>query len=236
MGERYKLIKLLGHGSFSSVCLALDAFTDEKVCRMQCPTLHTRCSALPNNSLESRPCMCWRMRAAPGSATHIICASPSVAEVMHAALKRMPDALSSLKQDAGWICILWRRTASIHVSLPPAVLQVALKRIPDVLSSPEQAKRVLREVCILRRLKHPFLINLRDAFTQPSTCGKPLCLSQQALPFGTQIVLPLRSSQTALRSRTYSMLHSVRKHQFCHASVNLESKADACACRAQAHG
>ena len=61
------------------------------------------------------------------------------------------------------------------------MLQVALKRIPDVLSSPEQAKRVLREVCILRRLKHPFLINLRDAFTKPSTCGKPLCFSQTAL-------------------------------------------------------
>jgi mitogen-activated protein kinase 1/3 len=52
------------------------------------------------------------------------------------------------------------------------IVQVALKRIPDVLSSPEQAKRVLREVCILRRLKHPFLINLRDAFTRPATCGK----------------------------------------------------------------
>jgi len=50
---------------------------------------------------------------------------------------------------------------------------VALKRIPDVLSSPEQAKRVLREVCILRRLRHPFLINLRDAFTRPSSSGAP---------------------------------------------------------------
>ena len=98
---------------------------------------------------------------------------------------------------------------------------MALKRIPDVLSSPEQAKRVLREVCILRRLRydtrplrvfllhsvyflsgpayaypdhctcrvrvirrpfsertsisggrrHPFLINLRDAFTRPSSSG-----------------------------------------------------------------
>lgn len=57
-------------------------------------------------------------------------------------------------------------------------MQVALKRIPDVLSSPEQAKRVLREVCILRRLKHPFLINLRDAFTRPATCGKHLFPAQ----------------------------------------------------------
>ena len=51
-------------------------------------------------------------------------------------------------------------------------LQVALKRIPDVLSSPDQAKRVLREVCILRRLRHPFLINLLDAFTRPASSGK----------------------------------------------------------------
>ena len=49
--------------------------------------------------------------------------------------------------------------------------QVALKRIPDVLASPEQAKRVLREVCILRRLRHPFLINLRDAFARPASSG-----------------------------------------------------------------
>lgn len=50
-------------------------------------------------------------------------------------------------------------------------LQVALKRIADVLSSPDQAKRVLREVCILRRLRHPFLINLRDTFTRPASSG-----------------------------------------------------------------
>ena len=54
-----------------------------------------------------------------------------------------------------------------------APAQVALKRIPDVLSSPEQAKRVLREVCILRRLHHPNLINLRDAFTRPASSGAP---------------------------------------------------------------
>ena len=95
--------------------------------------------------------------------------------------------------------ILWRHRDSSRVSSAPAVvLQVALKRIPDVLSSPEQAKRVLREVCILRRLKHPFLINLRDAFTQPSTCGKPLCLSQPALSYGAHIMLPLCSPTDGL--------------------------------------
>jgi mitogen-activated protein kinase 1/3 len=51
--------------------------------------------------------------------------------------------------------------------------QVAIKRIPDVLASPDQAKRVLREVAILRRLAHPNVISLRDAFTRPSATGTP---------------------------------------------------------------
>lgn len=51
--------------------------------------------------------------------------------------------------------------------------QVAMKRIPDVLASPEQAKRVLREVAILRRLQHQNVIGLRDAFTRPSATGAP---------------------------------------------------------------
>ena len=46
-----------------------------------------------------------------------------------------------------------------------------MKRIPDVLSSPEQVKRVLREVCILRRLSHPFIISLLDAFVKPAAQG-----------------------------------------------------------------
>lgn len=51
------------------------------------------------------------------------------------------------------------------------LLQVAIKRIGDVLNSPDQAKRVLREICILRRLRHPNIIGLRDAFSRPSTTG-----------------------------------------------------------------
>ena len=50
-------------------------------------------------------------------------------------------------------------------------MQVAVKRIPDVLSSPEQVKRVLREVCILRRPSHPFVISLLDAFVKPAAQG-----------------------------------------------------------------
>lgn len=35
---------------------------------------------------------------------------------------------------------------------------VALKRVADVLCCPMLAKRVLREVCIMRRLSHPYVI------------------------------------------------------------------------------
>ena len=48
---------------------------------------------------------------------------------------------------------------------------VALKKVADVLSSQEAARRVLREICILRRVAHPAVIALRDAFVAPSTRG-----------------------------------------------------------------
>lgn len=54
-------------------------------------------------------------------------------------------------------------------------VQVALKRIPDVLNNAENAKRVLREVCILRRLSHPHIISLRDVFLKPSSTGEAWC-------------------------------------------------------------
>ena len=49
--------------------------------------------------------------------------------------------------------------------------KIALKRIGDVLHSVEQAKRVLREIAILRRTSHPNLIAFRDCFIRPSVTG-----------------------------------------------------------------
>ena len=37
VGERYQLQKLLGHGSFSSVCMAIDTFTSDKVLSLSFP-------------------------------------------------------------------------------------------------------------------------------------------------------------------------------------------------------
>lgn len=49
--------------------------------------------------------------------------------------------------------------------------QVALKKIENVGRSSENARKVLREVCILRRLQHPHIITLHDVFWQPSPTG-----------------------------------------------------------------
>ncbi|KXZ53096.1 hypothetical protein GPECTOR_8g87 [Gonium pectorale] len=51
-------------------------------------------------------------------------------------------------------------------------MQVALKRVGDVFASPDYAKRVLREVCIMRRLEHPNIVRLKDVFLKPSPTGK----------------------------------------------------------------
>lgn len=48
---------------------------------------------------------------------------------------------------------------------------VALKRVADVLSSRDAARKVLREVCILRRVAHPAVVWLRAAFVRPGTRG-----------------------------------------------------------------
>eukprot|EP00958_Prasinococcus_capsulatus_P008681 scaffold853_cov386-Prasinococcus_capsulatus_cf.AAC.22 len=50
---------------------------------------------------------------------------------------------------------------------------VAVKRIPNVMQSLTHAKRVLREVCILRRMHHTNIICLYDVFVQPSSTGTP---------------------------------------------------------------
>lgn len=60
--------------------------------------------------------------------------------------------------------------------------KVAIKRIPDTLASPEQAKRVLREVAILRRLQHAHVIGLRDAFTRPSATGRSRYIGGELVP------------------------------------------------------
>jgi len=62
----------------------------------------------------------------------------------------------------GEVCLAWDTELEAHV---------ALKKVPNVLQSHEYAKRVLREVCILRRVRHPNIIALLDAFLKDSSAG-----------------------------------------------------------------
>lgn len=49
---------------------------------------------------------------------------------------------------------------------------VALKRVPNVLADHRQAKLVLRELAVLRRVRHPNVLQLRSAFLRPSSVGQ----------------------------------------------------------------
>ncbi|WIA12477.1 hypothetical protein OEZ85_012512 [Tetradesmus obliquus] len=68
---------------------------------------------------------------------------------------------------------------------------VALKRIPDVLLNSENAKRVLREVCILRRLEHPHIIGLKDVFLKPSSTGRYMYRKGALVPTSLDLYLAL---------------------------------------------
>lgn len=124
IGTRYSLVRVLGYGSFSSVCLAVDEATGEQVGALYPPAQRVQ-------------------RRSPSAAPLLRCFPPPAHAVQ--ARPRAPA---------------------------PPRLQVALKRVADVLQSPEHTRRVLREVCILRRLRHPNLISIRDAFVRPSATGQ----------------------------------------------------------------
>ncbi len=167
VGERYQLVKLLGSGSFSSVCSALDAVTSE-----QARTRRAHACACRSPGVTARLVTRWpwfggagrqQRRRQVGQGGRWPCLAGAGIYISTCGAPAEPGALGRRQRAA--------RAARRADRAPLA--QVALKRIPDVLSSPEQAKRVLREVCILRRLRHPFLINLRDAFTRPSSSGAP---------------------------------------------------------------
>ncbi|KIZ01795.1 hypothetical protein MNEG_6170 [Monoraphidium neglectum] len=69
--------------------------------------------------------------------------------------------------------------------------KVAVKRIPNVLDSLENAKRVLREVCILRRMDHPGIISLKDVFLRPASSGRFVYRKGQLVPTSLDLYLAL---------------------------------------------
>jgi mitogen-activated protein kinase 1/3 len=69
------------------------------------------------------------------------------------------------------VCLAWDKKHGV---------EVALKRVADILRDCENAKRELREICIMRRLRHNSLVSLKDVFTAPSQTGS-FTLSNGAL-------------------------------------------------------
>jgi len=85
-----------------------------------------------------------------------------------------------------------RRTTPLSL-IPRLFLldQVALKRVPDVLASVEATKKVLREVCMLRRLAHPSLISLRGALIRPASRGPCRLINGALVPTSIDAYLAL---------------------------------------------
>ncbi|GAX80900.1 hypothetical protein CEUSTIGMA_g8335.t1 [Chlamydomonas eustigma] len=97
--------------------------------------------------------------------------------------------------------------------------QVALKRVGDVLNSPENAKRVLREVCIMRRLDHPCIIKLKDVYVKPSDTGKLFYRGGKFVPASLDLYMAMeymnqgdlfhlrgQLSESEVRSMTWQIL------------------------------
>ena len=135
MGERYELLKVLGYGSYSAVVLALDKTTGEKV-RSRWVSEPRVCAGGAELRMGSLVVVAGDMlRLSAPETWYSWC---SAAARSHAGMQcfQLPEP----------------RTAA-RLPLPlPTNRQVALKRVGDVLQSPDQCKRVLREICILRRL------------------------------------------------------------------------------------
>jgi len=73
--------------------------------------------------------------------------------------------------DTVFICML-------HVTVPFHVSQ----RVPDVFFCQMLAKRVLREVCIMRRLIHPYIISCKPSYWEEYTIKSSGCYLLLLLP------------------------------------------------------
>eukprot|EP00850_Spirogloea_muscicola_P009817 SM000056S17935 [mRNA] locus=s56:232798:237452:+ [translate_table: standard] len=96
---------------------------------------------------------------------------------------------------------------------------VALKRVADVLCCPMLAKRVLREVCIMRRLAHPYVIRLTDVFTRPSSevaGGIDLYIATEFADGGDLYCLRESLSPTLVKLLIWQLLVAVRYLHSCH--------------------
>lgn len=102
--------------------------------------------------------------------------------------------------------------------------QIALKRIGNVLQSPDNAKRVLREISILRRAAHPNLIGLRDAFVRPSATGVCRMINGKLVSASIDLYISMEfanGGDLVSRLHLYVYFHSFQQggHGFVSANV-----------------
>jgi mitogen-activated protein kinase 1/3 len=96
---------------------------------------------------------------------------------------------------------------------------VALKRVPDVFFCQLLAKRVLREVCIMRRLIYPYIISLTDVFTSKNL-EKPdatdLYIATEFAECGDLYHQEEPMTAETVRTLIWQLLASVRYMHACH--------------------
>ncbi|CAM6104135.1 unnamed protein product [Calypogeia fissa] len=96
---------------------------------------------------------------------------------------------------------------------------VALKRIPDVFFCHMLAKRVLREVCIMRRLRHPYIISLSNVFTSGNLeiqGGVDLYIATEFADGGDMYHLKKPMQQDQVQLLIWQLLSGVRYLHSCH--------------------
>lgn len=171
MGARYTLLRVLGYGSYSAVCLAVDNETGEKV---GCHAAGEGEPVRPRRRGRRPPC-------SPPPAAQPAPSSPLSTQV---ALKRVADVLQSPDHCKRVLREIWCAPAAVLLSLlsstalPPAAARRGgcrcwrqLTRRAALLLPPPPRRS------ILRRLRHPNIISIRDAFVRPSATGQvsPSC-------------------------------------------------------------
>ncbi|KAG0613807.1 hypothetical protein M758_6G130700 [Ceratodon purpureus] len=96
---------------------------------------------------------------------------------------------------------------------------VALKRVADVFFCQLLAKRVLREVCIMRRLIYPYIISLTDVFTSKNL-EKPdstdLYIATEFAERGDLYHQEEQMSPETVRTLIWQLLVSVHYMHACH--------------------
>ncbi|KAJ7570334.1 hypothetical protein O6H91_01G115700 [Diphasiastrum complanatum] len=96
---------------------------------------------------------------------------------------------------------------------------VALKRVADVFFCPLLAKRVLREVCIMRRLSHPYVISLTNVFTNLSleiSGGVDLYIATEFADGGDMYHLSDSLTSGEVKLLLWQLLVAVKYIHSCH--------------------